>query len=226
MLRIHHPPQGEKTVSDFEVNLNGEKTSPWFCRVSALPYNTVWPGFQRPMVQTEIASFVSFEMDEEVSVKLVAAKDFTELVVRPLSKGISAKSNGREITFDIIEYGYYTVELDGFHNALHIFANPASDFGVDKNADNVLYYGPGVHDIGSIELEDGQTLYVDGGAVLYGSVMACHKKNVSVVGYGVIDGSREVRTDDTALIAWSLDGGINLREEENLRKTTEGRKCS
>ena len=43
MLRIHHPPEGEATVSDFSVCINGEETSPWFCRVSAMPYNTVWP---------------------------------------------------------------------------------------------------------------------------------------------------------------------------------------
>ena len=49
MLRIHHPPEGEMTVSDFSVRVNGEETSPWFCRVSAMPYNTVWPGRQRPL---------------------------------------------------------------------------------------------------------------------------------------------------------------------------------
>ena len=37
MLRIHHPPEGEMTVSDFSVRVNGEETLPWFCRVSAMP---------------------------------------------------------------------------------------------------------------------------------------------------------------------------------------------
>lgn len=217
MFRIHHPPQGEKTVSDFIVRLNGQETKPYFCRVSAMPYNTPWPGFQRPLEQTEIASFVSFEMEEPVTVSLTAQKDFSDLVIRPLSKEIQAKAEGREITFTISRCGYYTVELDGWHNALHIFANPVSDFGVDKDDPNVLYYGPGVHETGEIELQDNQTLFVDGGAVLYGSVVAIHKKNVRVVGYGIIDGSREVRTDDTSLITWDFSGP-DFRNEQVLRE--------
>lgn len=59
--------------------------------------------------------------------------------------------------------------------------------------------------------------FVDGGAVLYGSVRAIHKKNVRIVGYGVIDGSREVRTNDTKLIAADGSGARDLRDEATLR---------
>lgn len=217
MLRIHHLPVGEATVSDFQVSINGETTRPWFCRVSALPYNTVWPGRQRPVEQSEAASFISFEMDEPVKLELMAAKDFAEVVVRPLSKNVKPRVSGRRIAFEIEKPGQYTVELDGWHKALHIFANPVNDFGVDKSDPNVIYYGPGVYDIGDMELTEGQTLFVDGGAVLYGSVTACHSDRVRVVGYGVIDGSREVRTDDTMLIAWDVEHAAPLREESVLR---------
>ena len=111
----------------------------------------------------------------------------------------------------------------GWHNALHLFANPVSDFGVNQYDPNVLYYGPGVHDIGHLELEEGQTLFVDGGAVLYGSVTAIHKKNVRIVGYGIIDGSQEVRTDDTQLITWDFTAP-NFRDEAILRRHLEEKK--
>ena len=217
MLRIHHPPEGEVTVSDFSVCLNGEETSPWFCRVSAMPYNTVWPGCQRPLDQTEIASFVSFEMDEPVKVRIVASRDFAHWDIRPLHRKIQPSVNGRVIEFTVSECGQYTVELDGWHKALHIFANPVSDFGVDRSDPDVLYFAPGVHETGEIELKDNQTLYVDGGAVIYGSVVAYHKKNVRIVGYGVIDGSREERTNDTQLITWELDNPIDMTNEKTLR---------
>ena len=217
MLRIHHPPEGEATVSDFSVCINGEETSPWFCRVSAMPYNTVWPGYQRPLEQTEAASFISFEMDEPVRVRLVAARDFERLDVRPLHRNIRPSVSGRVIEFTLSECGQYTVELDGWHGALHIFANPVSDFGVDKSDPNVLYFAPGVHETGEIELCDNQTLFVDGGAVIYGSVTAFHKKNVRVVGYGVIDGSREKRTSDTKLITSEWDEPIDMTDEKTLR---------
>ena len=119
MLRIHHPPQGELTVSHFDVSINGKPTIPWYCRVSAVPFNTVWPGFQRPIEQTEIASFISFEMQEPVELRLKAWKSFSEVVVRPLSRKIHPTVNGREIAFCISEPGAYTVELDGMNSALH-----------------------------------------------------------------------------------------------------------
>ncbi len=218
MLRIHHPPKGEPVPTDFMVFLNGEQTALWYCRVSAMPYNTVWPGFQRPIEQTETASFISFEMQEPVKVRLVACKAFSEAIVRPLSKNIHPATQGREIMFTISEPGGYTLELDGMHHALHIFANPLTDFGVDKAAPGVRYFGPGVHEAGNLELNDGETLFVDGGAVLYGSVSAFHKKNVRIVGYGVIDGSREERTTANLLIPvdYAVDGG-DLRCEETLR---------
>lgn len=53
-----------------------------------MPYNTVWPGCQRPMDQTEVASFISFEMDSPVTLELSVRKDVQEAVVRPLSRGI------------------------------------------------------------------------------------------------------------------------------------------
>ena len=218
MLKIHHPPKAEITVSDFSVTLNGEKTLPWFCRVSAMPYNTVWPGHQRPMDQSEVASFLSFEMSEPVTVHLVASRDFDDLSIRPLSKGVQARVHGREIEFTLTQCGSYTVELDGWHNALHIFANPVCDFGVtDKSAPGVRYFGPGIHEVGDLELSNGETLFVDGGAVLYGSVTAIHKKNVRVVGYGVIDGSREVRDNTTSLITWGVGKDLDLRDEATLR---------
>ena len=231
MLRIHHPPAGEADHSTIStLTVNGERTQPWFCRVSAMPYNTVWPGCQRPLDQTEVASFISFEMDSPVTLALSVKKDVCEAVVRPLSRGIVPEvcEDGHTVRFTIAAAGHYTLEVNGPHNALHIFANPVNDFGVNKADPNLLYYGPGVYDIGTLELQDGQTLFVDGGAVLYGSVQVFHKKNVRIVGYGVIDGSREVRTDDTLLITWGLqpkkiDGVLqsvdyDFRDEAVLRQ--------
>ena len=68
MYRIHHLPAGELSVTTFETFIQGEKTAPWYCRVSAMPYTTVWPGGQRPIEQTVLASFISFEMDEPIEV--------------------------------------------------------------------------------------------------------------------------------------------------------------
>ncbi|MDF2686724.1 MAG: hypothetical protein K0S55_1907 [Clostridia bacterium] len=198
MLRIHQMPQGEAVSEDFHVILNEEyHVMPYTARVSAIPFNQVWPGYQRPLEQTELSSFIYFTMNRDVRVHLIANKDFEEAVVRPLSKNIKPVKNGRNITFTIPEPGQYTVELDGFHNALHIFANP--DFNYDIPEDNIykdkniIYYGAGIHKPGKIELKSGQTLMIDEGAVVYGSVVAHNADNIRIIGTGILDNSEEER---------------------------------
>ena len=95
MVRIHPLPAGEAASGDFSAVIGGERATPWLCRVSAMPYNTVWPGHQRPLEQTEPASFLSFEMQEPVEVRLTANRPFAEAVVRPLNKGVQPRVSGR-----------------------------------------------------------------------------------------------------------------------------------
>jgi len=206
MLKTAPIPEGEQVCDDFSVALNGEAVCCHAARVSAMPYNTVWPGRQRPLDQTETASFFSFEADETVTVRLEAKKPFSEVVVRPLSENIAPKTDGQTIEFEICRPGQYVVECDGFHNALHIFANPPADFGIDKTDPSVIYFPPGVHRPGTIEITDGQTVYIDAGAVVYGAVLGIGIKNARVVGYGIIDGSEEIRDDYTLLLPTDIKG--------------------
>ena len=65
-----------------------------------------------------------------------------------------------------------TVELDGPHHALHLFADPPEAEAPKSDAAGVRYFGPGVHRPGKIRLQSGETLYVAGGAVVYTAVEA------------------------------------------------------
>ncbi len=76
MLHIHQPPIEETTCCDSDVSINGEKTSPYFARVSAIPYNTVRPGRQRPENQTESASFISFEADGPAHIERLLTEQY------------------------------------------------------------------------------------------------------------------------------------------------------
>lgn len=172
-----------------------------------MPYNTIWPGHQRPLDQTELASFFAFSMDEPTEVTLYANKDFEECIIRPLSKNITPQIDGRTIKFNVEKCGQYTVELDGFHNAFHLFVDPVRDFVEETKGEDVIYYGPGVHEIGAVVLKSNQTVIVDMGAVVYGSFHAVSKTNVKILGYGIIDGSKEVRDDDTLLLPYQKDIG-------------------
>lgn len=175
---------------DFRMTVNGEELALHQARVSAYPINRRWPGHQRPLDQTELVSFASFAMDEDAVVTLVPDKPFKDVVVRPLSKGVSADVSDGRIQFTLPSPGFYTVELDGSHQALHVFADPLDVPGRPEG--DVLYYGPGIHDVGVIELKTGQTLFIDEGAVVYARVHAKDADNIAIMGRGILDGSRNV----------------------------------
>ena len=56
MLKIYDVPDGEELSGLYTVRAGADVVPVRFCRVSAMPYNTVWPGHQRPLDQTEEAA--------------------------------------------------------------------------------------------------------------------------------------------------------------------------
>ena len=192
MSRVYPFSVGEAQSAQFVVTVDGEPAPLHIARVSAVPFNRRWPGHQRPVEQTELAAFALFETDSPAEISVKPVKAFREVTVKPLSKSIVPTVSDGVIRFTIPGPGFYTVELDGYHNALHLFADPVGRYDVDPNAGNVLYYGKGVHDVGYIELRSGQTLFIDEGAVVFARVRAVDAENIRIVGRGILDGSRNV----------------------------------
>ena len=201
MLIIHNAPSGEAKYCGYDVRINGVTALPSLCRVSAVPYNTEWPGHQRPLDQTEETGFLSFECDGEVNISITYSTPPSEITVRPLSRGVKAKIDGSIASFTLSELGAYTVEADGYHHALHIFLNPIKSFeSYTDGAKTVLRYGAGIHRIGRVELPSDTAVIIDSGAYIYGSFCAVCAHNISICGYGVIDGSCEARDNESSLL--------------------------
>ena len=182
-------PEGEKLSEDYTLRVNGQTVPVYSCRVSAMPFNQVWPGYQRPMDQTELASFAYWGMSGPVTVEVDSKRPFQSAAVRPTSRGVKPRIKGRLITFRLPQPAQLTLELDGVHYALHLFADPP-ETGAPKAGDaNVLYFGPGVHRPGKINLQSGQTVYVAGGAVVYTAIAGRGLTGVRILGRGIIDTS-------------------------------------
>lgn len=214
MLILTSPPASEVLYTACSVTVNGISAKTSAARVSAMPYNTVWPGMQRPIDQTELAPVLSFSADEAVTVTVTYENTPSEVLVRPLSRGVKATVQGNTATLTLTTPGAYTVEADGFHNALHIFFDPVKDFeGCAAGMDTVLRFGAGVHEVGDTEIFSNTAIIVDRDAVVYGSFTAVNAENITVCGYGVLDGSREVRDDHTLLLPYDYDAPVPADRE-------------
>lgn len=139
-----------------------------------------------------------FEGSITVTIVVKGDVDVTTAKVTPLSAGVTPTVTGGDtITFTLDYPAAYTVEYNNdYHTAVHLFTNTIEDETYDPAnlPDDVVYIGPGVYKADSIPVESNQTIYIAGGAVVYGKIRTENLENVTIRGRGIIDGSIYKRT--------------------------------
>ncbi len=146
----------------------------------------------------ELASMAYFDFSGTVEVRVVHNRGAVEAArVRPLSQGIKPSVQGDTLTFSLSRPANLSVEVNGdiFHN-LHLFANPldarrpsAKEIKrAGKKGSKLVYFGPGVHKLPDdvMHIKSGQTVYIDGGARVYGMLVADSVRDVRFYGRGEV----------------------------------------
>ena len=201
------------TVDLYRVKVNGVECAVHKARVSAIPFNRPWPGYQRPVEQSELAAFVCFEANESVVMEVQCDKVFEKATIRPLSRNVSVRVNGSNVTFTLDKPGQYVLELDDEHGALHIFVNDVTEYEDSQKA--TYYFGPGVHFPGLVKLNSNESVYVDRGAIVYGSIYGERVSNIRIFGHGIIDGSYEERIVEHCYKSYTK-GNIKFYDSEDI----------
>ena len=209
-------PVGESMSADYRVTVGGKPVPVYTARVSAIPLNHIWPGFpcircERPIEQTEIASFACWDMSGPAEVEVVSNRPVRTVAIRPAARGIKPVVEGNRVSFTMPGPGYLTVEVNGFARALHLFASPLESDPPKPDAPGVRYFGPGIHRPGVMHLRSGETLYIAAGAVVHGAVLADDASDVKILGRGILDVSTLKRGQTPGAI--SLAGCRNARIE-------------
>ena len=172
---------------DYDVSLDGLKVEVRACRESRIPFNRYWPGRQRPLDQTERASYLAFEAEGAVACTVKPKWKCTKAVVRPLSAGVKpVLADDGTISFMLPKTGSYVLETDGPHKALHIFMERPRSFPERDGA--TLSYGPGMHIAGLVRLKSHDRVYIDRDAIVFGCFTGENVEDVQIFGHGVIDG--------------------------------------
>lgn len=180
-----YAPRGLKENKDFSVSYSycGETGSLY----TAAAVVSNW--YVDRTVSHEEMSFCSFDCDFSQPVQIVirpgSPKDRVD--IRPYALKLEQSFDGEELVVTLKRPTKFSVEFDGdmFHN-LFIFANAPVEV---PEGEHVRAFGPGAYDIGELKLGDGETLYLDGDAVLFGNVLA-EGKNITVTGRGVLSGEK------------------------------------
>ena len=216
--QVYSVPEGERIYPGYTVTVDGAAAPVSEVRCSAMPFNRRWPGRQRQVEQTELCGMVRFALDGKATVTVTAAKDFKTVKIRPLSRNVAFHRKGRTVTFDLIRPGGYSVEFDGYHNNLHVFADGVKDYSLPPGT---IMFGPGFHDIGIRRLKSGDTVYLDPGAVVYGGFHASNAADIAILGRGILDGGK---LKEKILFAASGDGHEAVKNAKRWH-TIDFRNC-
>ena len=217
---------GKQTETDgpFVVCADGRQLRVQPARTSAFPLNQLWPGYQRPLGQTKMGYFVTVDLDRaaELSVDF-GGRDVPAVArIRPLSH-VQPRREGNSWRVSLEHPEQFVLEFPGKGGDaaapdLHVFVNEPFRY---RHVPGEIYFGPGEHDAGLIVPKSGQTVCIDEGAVVYGSICAWGAKDVTITGRGVLDSSRVRRCSGNravmaALSRIMLDGASPQRDGTQL----------
>jgi hypothetical protein len=154
---------------------------------------------------TAYASVASFDFMGRVHIEIDIKDDYVveKASVHPLAYEVEVTVNDNKIEFDLDYPANYTIEINDpvpqpnngsvIQEVIHLFANPIETDPITEEEaeldEDIIYIGPGVWKTDTIPLESGKTVYLAGGALVYGQFNAYGLSDITIRGRGIISGS-------------------------------------
>lgn len=213
-VRIHPAPAGETLSRDYVVKVEGQEVPVYIAKVAPVEPALRWKAMDDKTNSADYftnAAFAYFDMDGAVPVTVTCPEVIQSAKVLPSSFNLKPIIQGRSLTLTLAEPKPVTVEVNGnWVGALHLFANPPETGAPRAGDPNVIYFGPGIHEVSHLVVSNNQTVYVAGGAVVRGVIRPEEKfrisgysglrtysptfqlrgTNITFRGRGIVDGSR------------------------------------
>ena len=165
-LVVFPAPAGIESSQDYQLEVDG-------CEVFCYQDFRLNTDFPRSLFGMKVSpqAYAIFDFTGPVTVRITINSedlgDLNALQIRPLSLAIKPKINGNTLEFTLDHPCDLTLDpLSTGLRVLHLFTNLPEKNVPSPSDPNVVYFGPGVHDIEDLQLNSSQTLYLAGGAVL------------------------------------------------------------
>ena len=200
VVQLFEAPEGILPSNDVEAAVNEEDVFVYDTRVN---HDHTW-SWETPITTNPV---VLFDFDNFAAVSLTYPNEITSVVIRPLALNVSASIDGNTVSFVLSEPRSYVVEVNGdVTQAVHIFTNYIDHDAPDPSnlPEDMIYYGPGVHQIGTVQLSSNDHVYIAGGAYLEGQFKGYNVSNVIIEGRGIISGESFVRDSEHWFIPYEF----------------------
>lgn len=180
-MKLYPASAGIEPSNRYAVTINGEPS---------FTYQTTSPA-EAEFTAGYTSSWTSFDLHGACEIRIRhLGSPVREGVVRPLAAGVQARIEDGEVVLELDRPGKLSVECDGdLTDALFLFANEPETEVPASDDPNVVWFGPGIHEIGKFyPLKSATTYYLAPGAFLKGS-FAGGGEGTRVIGRGILSGA-------------------------------------
>lgn len=210
---VYPAPKGEMLSLAYKVSVSGLQVPVYEVKVAPEDAQRRWKAMDDKANSADYfdkAAFAYFDLKGSATVTVTVPAQVTRAKILPSSAKIKPVINGNSISFPIDSPKNLTIEINGeWIRSLHLFVNtPEADLPDPKDT-SVIYFGPGIHEISHLVVNDNKTIYIAGGAVVraiikpdepfrisgysglktYSPSIELRGKNIKVRGRGIIDAS-------------------------------------
>jgi len=144
------------------------------------------------VLHTGVADFAICALSPEdfpATVEVTHTNPLTAATIHPVSKKIAATLDGRKARFTLDRPEKLSLAIPGL-KPLYIYAQEPETNPPDRADPSVVTFPAGqITETPMLSLEEGQTLYLPGGAVFKGRIHVKGKSGIRICGHGILDGS-------------------------------------
>lgn len=169
-VKIYPSPKGEMLSQAYKVSINKRIVPVYTAKVGAADINLRFKAVDDLLHSEKYfdnAAFCYFDMKGIINISINVNYAIRSVKVLPASLGIKANIRARTASFKLSSPQNLTIEINGeVVKSLHLFASAIENDIPDIKDPNVIYFGPGVHEVSSLIIGDNKTVYISGGAII------------------------------------------------------------
>lgn len=211
-VKTYPAPKGIAANKSFKVIADGKEVHVYDVRVAAGDPRRRFKAVDDLLNSEQyydMAAFAYFDMGTAADIRITSACKISTFKILPSSANIKARLVNNQLLFRLNRPQNLVIEINGnIVNSLQLFANPLETVIPSRQDTNVVYFGPGVHEVSGMVIGDNKTVYIAGGAVVrtvvgkqegygiepsglknYVPSFELRGKNIKFKGRGIIDAS-------------------------------------
>ena len=146
-------------------------------------------GTAKTVHNTAQGFFSQIELERPVAVEVGYDEEIKKVDVRPRSKNIKVDYAGQKMKLTLDAPVKLSIEVNGdLKTPLFLFADCPETPTVNPKDPSIRYFKKGqIYHVGMIKLTDGQSVYIEQGAIVDGCISAENASDIRVFGRGILE---------------------------------------